>query len=70
MIRKCNCPYCILARRIKAERPTWNEETESIVTEIWNRMEAAETDLEAWEKGMLGRPEHLPKLEEVEGEQQ
>lgn len=40
----CNCVYCQLSKRIKSEKPYWNEETKAIVRELWNRLEWAETE--------------------------
>lgn len=41
----CDCKYCQLARRIKAEQANWSPETLAIVKELWNGWEHADMEL-------------------------
>ena len=49
----CDCEGCRLSRRIEAEKKNWNRETVAIVQRLWDLWEAAETELEAIERGVV-----------------
>lgn len=52
--KKCSCDLCQLSAKIRAERPYMNPATLEVVNELWNRMAAAELDLEVIEAKQKG----------------